>query len=172
MGVPSSAFSATEILTTGVSNSGALSLTSPMVMLTCARHQNDRERVKCCSLDRSRASRASIMGPEWLPRNRRRKRKRRTKIERNASISYLTVAERRWFARHGGHVEQHERMVLMVQFGVGPDHSRHRVDGKVSVGVARIDRVANAVRIRRCTATAAAAGGEKPSSNNANARSN
>ena len=60
-------------------------------------------------------------------------------------FAYLAVAESRRFSRHGGHVEQHERMALVIEVGVGADHARDRIDGKVSVRVTRINGIAGTV---------------------------
>ena len=68
----------------------------------------------------------------------------------NLRLLYLAVAERRRVARHGGNVEQDERMSLVIQVRVGPDGAADRVDGEVAIRIARIDGIADCA-VGTCT---------------------
>lgn len=61
-------------------------------------------------------------------------------------MEYLAVAECRRISGHGGHVEQDERMRFVIQIGIGSNGAVNRVDGKVSIWIARIDGIAGAIR--------------------------
>lgn len=55
------------------------------------------------------------------------------------------MTECRRVARHGGHIEQDERMGLVIQVGIGSDSAADRIDGKVPIRIARINGIAGAV---------------------------